>query len=260
MNTPTLPTTEEILILDVTRMRQGRACLVGMKHDKQIVRPVFPHSAMLLEDLILSDGQPIRPGSVLTMKIHPKPGARPPHVEDHHWHEFEETRCVRMVEPVNWRMVLQRLSAPVLAEAFGTQLHAKRKIEPGTGICSTTTIHIKSLIKLHAGPNMYETPGEHVYRLDFSDQTDEAYFRIPITDLNFNAYADYHLNEQGMTYDQFTAHFRRAIRRSEIFLRIGLTRPFQKSDILDPWCWMQITGIHTIPDYLDGRCYLDFSH
>jgi hypothetical protein len=40
---------------------------------------------------------------------------------------------------------------------------------------------------------------------------------------------------------------------------LGLTRPFQKSDADQKWCYIQVTGIYTFPDYLEGKCFADFN-
>lgn len=248
----------DILILDVTRMRQDRACIVGMTPDKTIVRPSFKHGHMLIEDLYLPDSQIIRPGAVLTMDVTPKLDAQPPHTEDYAWHSVDQTRWLRMAQPHKWRAIIETSAVEDLQEAFGAPLHSKRKIEPGKGTRSFASITVDHLIKLHAGPNMYEETGENVYRLDFADKMGNAYFRLPIVDLGFIACADHALREGHTDYDNFDAYFRRLLRRSEIYLHIGLARAFQTSTKTDAWCWMQVIGIHTFPDYLAGRCFADF--
>ena len=41
----------------------------------------------------------------------------------------------------------------------------------------------------------------------------------------------------------------------EVFLRLGLTRPWEEHP---DRCQLQVNGVYTFPDYLDGRCFADF--
>jgi len=38
-----------------------------------------------------------------------------------------------------------------------------------------------------------------------------------------------------------------------VYLRLGLGRRFRG------WHYLQVNGIYTFPDYLQGRCYADFA-
>ena len=44
---------------------------------------------------------------------------------------------------------------------------------------------------------------------------------------------------------------------SRIYLRIGLARPTWIGHYPET-CWVQITGVYTFPDYLDGRNWSEF--
>jgi len=46
------------------------------------------------------------------------------------------------------------------------------------------------------------------------------------------------------------------VKGSEVFLRIGLARGW---DMYPDRCFLQITGIYSFPDYLDGRTFADFA-
>ena len=39
-----------------------------------------------------------------------------------------------------------------------------------------------------------------------------------------------------------------------IYLRLGLTRPWGDPE----YCWTQVTGIYTFPDYLEGSTFAHF--
>lgn len=42
---------------------------------------------------------------------------------------------------------------------------------------------------------------------------------------------------------------------SQVYLRIGLARGWKK---YPDRCFLQITGVYTFPDYLDGKIFADF--
>jgi hypothetical protein len=51
---------------------------------------------------------------------------------------------------------------------------------------------------------------------------------------------------------QINAKLNAIFKNAEVWLRVGVTRPYEG------WCWLQVTGIYTFPDYLNGKCFADF--
>ena len=47
----------------------------------------------------------------------------------------------------------------------------------------------------------------------------------------------------------------RLITAEDVFLRLGLTRPWEEHP---DRCLLQVNGVYTFPDYLDGRCFANF--
>jgi hypothetical protein len=94
--------------------------------------------------------------------------------------------------------------------------------------------------------------GKWEYRLSFLDQSGTAY-ELPVTDLAFRYYLD--RLRQG---EKFTPHeatkLVASLNKRQTYLRIGLARHWEKHP---EQSFVQVTGIHTIPDYLDGRCFAD---
>ena len=43
------------------------------------------------------------------------------------------------------------------------------------------------------------------------------------------------------------------LREAEVYLRLGLARAYPKNQ-----CYLQVTGVYSFPDYLDGRNFADF--
>jgi hypothetical protein len=44
--------------------------------------------------------------------------------------------------------------------------------------------------------------------------------------------------------------------RSAVFLRIGLSRGWDRHP---DRCYLQVTGVYSFPDYLQGRCFADLA-
>jgi hypothetical protein len=45
-------------------------------------------------------------------------------------------------------------------------------------------------------------------------------------------------------------------KKNTIYLRIGLSRGWQK---YPDRCYLQVNGVFTFPDYLDGKTFLDYA-
>ncbi|MBI4831522.1 MAG: hypothetical protein HY801_08200 [Candidatus Lindowbacteria bacterium] len=78
-----------------------------------------------------------------------------------------------------------------------------------------------------------------------------------VTDLSFHAYAENW--SKSPRKDAAQEKLNRMLRdANEVFLRLGLTRPWAKEKGEPECCWLQVTGIYSFPDYLDGRNFTDF--
>ncbi|MBC7263779.1 MAG: hypothetical protein H5T64_05395 [Chloroflexi bacterium] len=62
--------------------------------------------------------------------------------------------------------------------------------------------------------------------------------------------------EQGQKPEEIRAEIKRQLHSATVFLRIGLARGWEK---FPNRCYLQITGVHTFPDYLEGRSFTDFT-
>ena len=89
----------------------------------------------------------------------------------------------------------------------------------------------------------------------FDDAAGSRY-NLAVTDLAFRFYLDHLRDREDLSPAQGISRLTASIRASDdVFLRIGLTRGF--SDRPDR-CHLQVTGVYTFPDYLDGKCFADF--
>jgi hypothetical protein len=97
--------------------------------------------------------------------------------------------------------------------------------------------------------------GEWRYRLEFVDGAGTQY-RLSVSDLAFRYYLDYLRLVEHQPAETVAQTIVSMLKEAEIFLRIGLARHWEK---YPDRCFLQITGLHTFPDYLDGRCFDDFA-
>lgn len=236
----------EILITEVTRMHNGRVCIAGLNKNLCSIRPDLRNG--IDESFLYHDNKIlIRPGAVLKMFLTPIPKLMPPHIEDHHWHDPYHVEFLRTVAPDKWKNVLERTVHPSVEAVFGCEIHAQKNIRAGIeGSRSLGTIRPQEIKWLWHG----EHHDREQYRLHFVDHTGVDY-HVPINDLNFLYYIKWLQKEKEYPYPKINAILKRRFNESEIWLRLGLTRPFEN------WCWIQVTGIYTFPDYLDGRWYAD---
>ena len=76
-----------------------------------------------------------------------------------------------------------------------------------------------------------------------------------VTDLAWRYYCD-RQREQGISPQRIASSLATALRRSQVYLRIGLARGWEK---FPDRCYLQITGVYAFPDYLGGRTFADFA-
>lgn len=230
-------------------MRGGRVCIAGVDPSLRPLRPVFfyPHH-IYKQNLYLTDGQVIRPRAVLSIDLEPinDEDLERPHLEDSHWVNHQATTFLRETSLTNLQVVLDRTANASVEELFGTTIYRGQNIEAGSGLRSLGTLlpeRITNLWHKHHDQRQYQ------YRLEFYDSTGQQ-FDIPINDFSLQAYI------QRLRYNGFTMNYIETLlldrfNRGQTYLRLGLTRPFEG------WCWLQVTGTYTFPDYLVGKNFAD---
>ncbi len=91
------------------------------------------------------------------------------------------------------------------------------------------------------------------YRLMFTDSLGKFY-RLKITDMTWHYFCD-SLREKGQEPPEIASYLTGLLRSRKVYLRIGLARGWKK---FPGRCYLQINGIYTFPDYLEGKIYNDF--
>ncbi len=236
---------ETLLITDLTLMRGDRVCLTGLTPQLALVRLVVDDH-LERQHLDLSNASPVRVRGVYELFVEPLSDLEQPHVEDHLWHLENPTQFLRITTDEKLLNVLGRTAFDCVEDIFETSLHRNSNFEAGTDSRSIGTIKPVEVHHVERRKHRDKERGFQ-YRLEFVDAIGTL-FNIPINDLNFLAsIAKY----EGRQYNHEEV-LRRMVKKWNVWLRIGATRPFYG------WCWLQVTAIFTFPDYLEGKTYVDF--
>jgi hypothetical protein len=248
----------EILITDLTRMKEERVCIGGIDHKGNCIRPVLAYPDTILESHLYINGEvAIRPRAVITLNLEEPRERKLPHSEDYIWIDPNQIECLRLTDEMTWQNVLQRTKSVDAESVFNTPLTKNKYVSPGDGVRSLGTIKAKSIDSVGFYRQEIGSDKRDKFTLNFTDASEQVFKQIPVTDLAFRYYLlDY--VRRGWHPRRIRENLEIKLALAEVWLRLGLTRPYRKADNAPTWCYLQITGIYTFPDYLDGRCFADF--
>jgi hypothetical protein len=251
---------QEIIITDVTRMSGDRVCVAGVDHNGHCLRPLLPYPQSLQECHLYDDDHSvlIRPRAVLNMFLEPELDSLPPHSEDHLWTDSNRVEFLRYASDATWKSVLEKTAYDSVTDIFETPVLKNKRVAPGTGSRSLGTLKPVEIVCFSYHHFSVGDTERYQYRLSFTDSAGETYYQLPITDLTLRYYVDYLRDVDGLYPKKIRALIREKLKNADVWLRLGLTRPFKKSETDQEWCYLQVTGIYTFPDYLAGQCFADF--
>ena len=102
-----------------------------------------------------------------------------------------------------------------------------------------------------------ERYGRTQFRLDFEDTQGKRYNGYPVNDLAFRTFLQSKIEMLNDHLKAANSVFEALHSADRLYLRIGLARP-RKMGNYPIACWTQVTGVHTFPDYLEGKTFADF--
>jgi hypothetical protein len=241
-----------IAITDLTRMQAPKVCIAGYTKDGTCVRPVIPFQGIQEWFLHKDDCLIVRPFAVVELDLL-RQVPEPPHTEDWEIDHFHRRLIVAQLAEDKKQRLLERTSSACVADIFETEIHDDFGfyVSAGQGARSLGTIRPAEISALIYEPKAGD---KWDYRVVFKDQAGQVY-RLAVTDLAYRCYLDYGRLEVGFPVEELLARLTAFFNQRATFLRIGLARQW---DRFPDRCYLQITGIHTFPDYLRGRCYADF--
>lgn len=246
----------QITITDLTRMGRNRICVAGYTSDRTCVRPELPQGNPS-EDWLAKAGRiEIRPFAIVEMDLL-KQVSKPPHTED--WVVGPDRRLVGMLATEQRKAFLVGTCSGGVDSMFGADVcrtsGGSGYVRFGTGARSLGTIEPSGIHEVMFAEQQKDT-GERKwdYRLEFTDSK-SARYRLAVVDLAFRGFLDHSRDRLRVTPMDAAQRLLAGLNKSRVFLRIGLARKWPETS---ESCYLQVTGVHTFPDYLEGRCFADF--
>jgi len=226
--------------------------VAGVTDRGECVRPVIRGGGIHRERLYAGSELIIRPRARVEFDFQSIRSA-PPHVEDKAFAP-EKTRFLGMCDDAEWEGVLRSSLFPSVAEVFDGELNEPHWVEPGAPTRSLGTILPATIDEVQFEPRDQRI--EH--RLRFTDAGNHSYKGVKVNDLAFQAFAQMELSRVAFLSAAAGRVLGLLQSADRVYLRLGLARPWHNLNTGRKECWMQVTGIHTFPDYLKGKTFADF--
>jgi hypothetical protein len=240
-----------LIITDLTRMSGDRVCVAGVTPNGRNIRPEF-EQGVITEDWLYDDEEVVvRPFAKVKLNLL-EHCPEPPHTED--WNVQPDYRIkLGLLKPPENLELLKKILDPDVTSVFGAEIQHNpgNFIREGEGNRSLGTIKVRKVFEVVYNCDYGRWEG----RINFVDQSGSIY-RLKVTDLSFGYFLNYLRMSKGQNCDEISNYLTQQLQKSEVFLRIGLARPTWEKH--PHCCFLQINGVYTFPDYLQGRCFADF--
>ena len=230
-------------------------CIAGYLPDDTCVRPVFWSSHIVERWLYARLGEEpvVRPFALVEFDLQ-EHTPHPPHTEDWIVSEVYRERC-GMLSREERKAFLARICDPDVASIFGAPLLQEDGwyVEAGQGTRSLGTVTPR-----RGGMQVRYAErdgGKWEYRLRFNDASGARY-NLSVTDLAFRYLLDHLRDHKKYAAEVAARLLTDYFNKARVYLRIGLSRNWER---YPDRCFAQITGVHTFPDYLRGKCFADFA-
>ena len=239
-----------LIITDLTQMPVGNeVCVVGIDDAGNCIRPVCK-GGFLKKYLYNPSGRiVIRPRAKVEFDLHPA-SCQQPHIEDMIFTP-SSVRGKGLCNDKEWEGVLKLSSYVSVSDIFDGFLQERSWVKTGAKTRSIGTVSGATIINVKLTTNSIKP------RLTFKDSSG-CEFNRPASDLTLWNRCFALAKKRGCSplevEKELISSFQNAKR---IYLRLGLARPW-KIEADEERCWLQITGVYTFPDYLNGKSFADF--
>jgi hypothetical protein len=236
-----------LIITDLTKMKEDRICIFGIDSEGRNIRPEIPYSQWIETDIIDENGkliiQPLAEIEFDFIKSNPKP----PHIEDVEININYKPKLIRNLSESEGKILFERIMFESIDSIFCAVIYENKYLNHGEGRRSLGTVKMKKCF----GIKHFKKDDEKFnFRIQFSDMKGEVY-DLKITDYLFNKYYNTKLNEKKLDPEIICNDILQRFNKLNIFLRIGIARPFEK---MFNRCYLQVSGIHSFPDYREKEC------
>lgn len=241
-----------IVITDLTQMPAGdEVCVVGINEKGECIRPVC-EGGFKKKYLYVGKSVVVRPRARIEFDL-TEANIEPPHVEDR---TFNPSSIIDhgLCNDDAWDNILRNSSYVRVEDIYDGFLQDRNWVKPGSGTRSIATLSQASI----ASVQLPEWNGKLRYKLSFRDITGNL-FDCPVSDLAFRELNYKQVKRNNRPRYDVSSELTVILKNvKHIYLRLGLARPFKKSAADEPRCYLQVTGVHTFPDYLGGKTFADF--
>lgn len=229
-----------IVVTDLTRFKNPEiVCLAGLTPDgRHCIRPMRARIPNTNSNPYLSyeeyRSMKIRPGVMLEADFGANQ-ASPPHIEDRQYHHM---KVVRDFDEALLRSVIHASACDCVSEAFGVPTE-KKYIPVVEGAAPS-----RSIVTLQVVPTSIsiEIDQHNKTRVHFADNSGTVRSYLPVTDIGLSHYLDAGQSKVD-SLRKLNDHLRS---QNEVFMRIGITRPYQADDGRNGY-WLQVNAIYTFP-------------
>lgn len=244
-----------VIITDLTQMRGQRVCIAGYFNDFKCVRPVDANQRIDKKWILDSQEAVIHPFAVVEFDFEDKKGIQKPHTED--WPISINYRSKLDVLDFQQREeLLLKIDDTLVENIFKAPIHRipGYYIQVGDGERSLGTVCHPEILNVFCG-NRYGRTG---YRITFRDSADKVY-ELTVTDLAFRYFIDHLKRSYKEDHQKASQYMLRKLKEANVHLRVGLARGWD-SNPSSPQdkCFLQVTGVYSFPDYLDGSTFLKY--
>lgn len=243
---------QTIVITDLTQMPEGdQVCVVGISEKGECIRPVC-EGGFQKKYLYAGKNVIIRPMARIEFDF-TEAKIEPPHIEDR---AFNPGFIINhgLCGDADWENILRNSSYARVEDIYNGFLQECNWVKPGSVTRSIATLSKSSIVNVQ----LPEWEGKLRYRLSFRDITGNL-FNCPVSDLAFRELIYKEVKRNNRPRSDVSRELTNILKRVErIYLRLGLARPFRRSTADEPRCYLQVTGVHTFLDYLQGKTFADF--
>lgn len=243
---------QTIVITDLTQMPEGNeVCVVGISEKGECIRPIC-EGGFQKRYLSIGNNVIIRPRARIEFDF-TEAKTEPPHIEDR---AFDPSFIINhgLCGEADWKNILRNSSYTRVEDIYNGFLRERKWVKPGSSTRSIATLSEPSI----ANVQLPDWQGKLRYRLSFRDITGNL-FNCPVSDLAFRELVYKEVKRNRRSCSDVSCELTNILKSIErIYLRLGLARPFKRSAADEPRCYLQVTAVHTFPDYLQGKIFADF--
>lgn len=243
---------QTIVITDLTQMPAGnQVCVAGISEKGECIRPVCS-GGFLKKYLYIDNKLATRPRARIEFDF-TEARPEPPHIED----KIFDPRSIAyrgLCNDTEWEGVLRSSSYNRVKDIYEGFLRDCSWVKPGTKTRSIATLSRTTVLNVQ----LSAWNGRLRYRLSFKDSAGEVFDR-PVSDLTFRELCYKKVKRDGCHCLAISNELTRLLKAvAHIYLRLGLARPWIQPGLSESRCYLQVTGIYTFPDYLEGKTFADF--